>query len=62
LAESRDGGRNDFQRGVDIGCGGVATEAEANAGARFGRGQPDGRENVRRFDCAGRAGCAGRAS
>ncbi len=36
----RDRGGDDFERGVDIGFGGVAAEAEADAGARLGGGSP----------------------
>ena len=55
LAELGYGGWDDFEGGGDFGFGGVAAEAEANAGAGVFGGEADGREDVRRFDGAGRA-------
>jgi hypothetical protein len=55
------GGWDDFEGGGDFGFGGVAAEAEADAGASFGSGETDGGENVRGFNGAGRAGGSGGA-
>ena len=58
------GGGDEFEGGVDFGCGGVAAEAEADAGAGFGGGETDGGEDVGGFDGAGGAGgaCGARES
>ena len=61
LAELGYGSGNDFDCGGDFFSSGVAAEAETDGGARFFGGQADGREDVRRFDGAGRASGAGRA-
>ena len=56
LAELGYGGWDDFEGGGDFGFGGVAAEAEADAGASFGSGKTDGGEDVRGLNGAGRAG------
>src|SRR5207253_3235270 len=59
FAELGDGGGDGFERVIDFGFGGVATEAEADAGTGFVGGEADGGENVRRLDGAGRASGTG---
>ena len=54
-------GRDQFERSMDFGFGGVASEAEADAGARIGGREPDGGEDVRGFDSAGGASGPGGA-
>jgi len=61
FAEVGDGGGDDFEGGGDFGFGGVAAEAETNAGAGFGGGEADGGENVRGLDGPGGAGGSGGA-
>ena len=58
FAELGDGGGDGFECVIDFGFGGVAAEAEADAGAGFVGGEADGGEDVRGFDSAGRAGGA----
>ena len=59
FAELGDGGGDGFERVIDFGFGGVAAEAETDAGASIFGGEADGGEDVRWFDGAGRAGSAG---
>ena len=61
LAKLRDSGRDNFNGRIDLGGGGVTAEAETDAGARFGGGQADGSEDVRRLDRTRGTGCAGGA-
>ena len=46
FAELGDGGGDGFERVIDFGFGGVAAEAEADAGASVFGGEADGGENV----------------
>src|ERR1051325_123994 len=46
FAELRDGGGNGFESVIDFGFGGVAPEAEADAGARVVGRKADGGEDV----------------
>jgi hypothetical protein len=55
FAKLRDGGGDPFECVIDFAFGGVATEAETNAGASVLGGEADGGEDVRRFDGAGGA-------
>jgi len=55
FAELGDGGGHGFESVINFGFGGVAAEAEADAGAGFVGGKADGGEDVRGFDGAGRA-------
>src|SRR6266849_5793612 len=59
FAELSDGGRDCVQGEIDVRRGGVATDAEAEAGAGFFRGQADGGQNMGWLDGAGRAGGSG---
>src|SRR5581483_4285611 len=59
FAKLGDGSGDGFERIVDLGSGGMATEAEADAGAGFVSRKADGGEDVRRLDRAGRARGAG---
>jgi len=60
FAELGDGSGDGFESVVDFGFGGVAAKAETDAGTGFVGGEADGGEDVRGFDCAGRASGAGR--
>ena len=59
FAELGDGGGDGFESVIDFRFGGVAAEAETDAGAGFVGSEADGGENVRRFDGTGGTSGAG---
>jgi len=61
LAKLCDRSGDDFERVGDVCGGGVAAEAEANAGARLFWRHANRGEDVGRLDGAGGAGCSGGA-
>src|SRR6202171_4560428 len=62
LAELADGGGDHVQGEINVRGGGVAAEAETQAGAGFFRRQSNGGKHVRRLDGARGTGGSGRTS